>query len=78
MQLKCCVDAQYSTSCIVLGFIDNFTYFDDMIDEQLHACFDSEAEELKETVTIESLDGLIQKKPRMNIDNKDATPRMQG
>lgn len=49
-----------------------------MTDEQLRAYLDWEAKESKEAVTLEGLVELIEKKLRMNMDNKNAKSRMQG
>lgn len=78
MQLKYCVDAQNFMYCIELGFIDDVTSFEDMTGAQLCTYLQLEAKESKEAVTIDALDELIEKKPRMNMENRNAKSRMQG
>lgn len=78
MELKYCVDAQYFTSCIDLGFITGVTSFEDMTDTQLRKYLDDKAEESKDALTLDGLEELVRKKLKMNMDNRNAKSRMQG
>jgi len=77
VQLKFCVDSEYLSSAIGLGFIKDITKLEDLTDAVLRTYLDKKAETSKETVTLSSLDRMVDKQLSMNMADPSATSRMQ-
>ena len=77
VDLKYCIDAQLRKSTIELGFIPDVSYYDDVTDEQLRTYLDQESVDSKAALTMTSLDEIVARELRMNMDNRNARSRMQ-
>lgn len=77
VDLKFCVDVEFLTSSIALGFIPDADDFNTVTDEQVRDFLDSRATESKETVTLNGLNDIVQRELRTDMRNKNAKARMQ-
>lgn len=60
VDLKFCVEMQYLTLALTLGFFKNFESFEALTNECLRTYLDEAAKESKIAITIESLDTLVE------------------
>lgn len=77
VDLKFCVDVEFLESSIALGFITDAPDYKSLTDEQVRNFLSKRAEESKEVVTLEKLDGIVSRELRTNMRNTNAAARMQ-
>lgn len=78
VDLKFCVNAQYLTSAIELGFINNSELFEALPNARLCTYLDEQVEELEIAITVKNLDALVENELHMNMENRNTRSRIQG
>ena len=76
--LKYCLDAEYLQAAILLKRITNVESYDALTDEQLRVFLENKSKESENTITLASLDKIISNSLRMNMNDRDASSRMEG
>lgn len=77
VNLKFCVDADWLESAVTLGFINDAESVDEVTDSILREYLDTKAEASKDTVTVDSIDALVDKELKMDMSDRSATSRME-
>lgn len=72
VQIKLCVNSEWLESFIDLEFILNADSYDSLEGVTLRNYLDSKASSVKDVVTIDMLDNIVEKNLRINMDEKDA------
>ena len=76
VNIKYCVDPEYLESAIALGFIEATSY-DELSEIDLREHLDQKAQESQETITLETLDEIVDINLRMNKKDKNSKSRME-
>ena len=77
VKLKFCVDLEITESALALGFISGFTDYDKLTDDALMIYLEEKAQDSRDSVTLETLDGLVRVGFRMYMSDKDAKSRTE-
>lgn len=71
------MNSEWLESVIDLGFIEKVTEYDNLTDDQLRTYLDSNVESSKDVITIDMLDKNLEDNMRMDMNDKDATSRIE-
>jgi len=78
VNIKFCVDPEFLEFATVLGFIDGADTVEDLTDEMLRDYLDEQAQESQETVSLTTLDTIVEEELHMDMSDRSARSRMQG
>ena len=77
VSIKYCVDAEYIESALLLDLIPGATDYKSLTDDVLRKYLEDKARESKETVSLATLDKIVERKLHMNMSDSSAKSRMQ-
>lgn len=75
--LKVYVDTEWLQSTVALGFIDNVTAIEDLMQSKLSTLLISKSEESREILSLENLDKRVSQELHMNMPDAHDTSRIQ-
>lgn len=77
VQIKFCVNSEWLESLIDLNFIKKVTSYDNQTNDQLRKYLESEAEFLKDVVTMDMLDKIVEQSISITMNDKHAKSRIE-
>ena len=69
VNLSFCVDPDWLESLVSLGFMEGVTTTKELDDSTLRAYLEAEAEESKEVVNLKTLDEIVNRELRINMED---------
>lgn len=77
VNLKFCVDPEITEPALALRFTPNFTEYDWLTGKALKGYLEEKSQESKDSVTLETLDGIVRTDLSMDMSDKNANSRME-